>query len=86
MKAIGRDPIFVERGEGAELIDVDGNRYVDWMMSWGPLIAGHAHPEVVAAVTAAAGARHELRRADARRRSISPRRSSSACRPPRWCG
>jgi glutamate-1-semialdehyde 2,1-aminomutase len=56
MRSIGRDPIFVARGEGAELIDVDGNRYVDWVMSWGPLIAGHAHPEVVAAVSAAAGA------------------------------
>src|SRR4051794_20906760 len=55
MRSIGRDPVFVARGEGAELIDVDGNRYVDWVMSWGPLIAGHAHPEVVAAVTAAAG-------------------------------
>jgi glutamate-1-semialdehyde 2,1-aminomutase len=54
MKAIGRDPIFVARGEGAELVDVDGNSYVDWMLSWGPLIAGHAHPAVVNAVTAAA--------------------------------
>jgi glutamate-1-semialdehyde 2,1-aminomutase len=54
MRQIGRDPIFVSRGEGAELIDVDGNRYVDWVMSWGPLIAGHAHPEVVSAVSAAA--------------------------------
>jgi glutamate-1-semialdehyde 2,1-aminomutase len=56
MRSIGRDPIFVARGEGAELIDVDGNRYVDWVMSWGPLIAGHAHPDVVGAVTAAAAA------------------------------
>ena len=56
MRAIGRDPIFVERAEGAELFDVDSNRYVDWMMSWGPLIAGHAHPEVIDAVTAAAAA------------------------------
>ena len=56
MRAIGRDPIFVARGEGAELIDVDGNRYVDWVMSWGPLIAGHAHPEVVSAVSQAAAA------------------------------
>jgi glutamate-1-semialdehyde 2,1-aminomutase len=56
MRSIGRDPIFVVRGEGADLIDVEGNRYVDWMMSWGPLIAGHAHPEVIAAVTAAAAA------------------------------
>jgi glutamate-1-semialdehyde 2,1-aminomutase len=54
MRSIGRDPIFVERGEGAELIDVDGARYVDWVMSWGPLVAGHAQPEVVDAVTAAA--------------------------------
>jgi glutamate-1-semialdehyde 2,1-aminomutase len=54
MNAIGRDPIFVESGEGAELVDVDGNRYVDWVMSWGPLIAGHAHPDVIAAVTEAA--------------------------------
>jgi glutamate-1-semialdehyde 2,1-aminomutase len=54
MRAIGRDPIFVERGEGAELVDVDGNRYVDWVQSWGPLIAGHAHPEVVGAVAEAA--------------------------------
>jgi len=55
MRQIGRDPIFVERGEGCELIDVDGNRYLDWVGSWGPLILGHAHPAVVAAVTDAAG-------------------------------
>src|SRR5215211_4029703 len=54
MRAIGRDPIFIARGEGAEVIDVDGNRYVDWVMSWGPLVAGHAHPDVVGAVTEAA--------------------------------
>jgi glutamate-1-semialdehyde 2,1-aminomutase len=54
MSAIGRDPIFIERGEGAELVDTDGKRYVDWVCSWGPLIAGHAHPEVVAAVQRAA--------------------------------
>jgi glutamate-1-semialdehyde 2,1-aminomutase len=56
MRSIGRDPLFVARGEGPELIDVEGARYVDWVMSWGPLIAGHAHPEVVAAVSAAAAA------------------------------
>jgi glutamate-1-semialdehyde 2,1-aminomutase len=54
MRAIGRDPIFVASGEGAELVDADGNRYVDWMQSWGPLVAGHAHPAVIEAVTAAA--------------------------------
>jgi glutamate-1-semialdehyde 2,1-aminomutase len=55
MHAIGRAPIFVDRGEGCELIDVDGNRYVDWVCSWGPLILGHADPDVVAAVSDAAG-------------------------------
>jgi glutamate-1-semialdehyde 2,1-aminomutase len=54
IRAIGRDPIFVERGEGAELLDVDGNRYLDYVCSWGPLILGHAEPSVVEAVREAA--------------------------------
>jgi glutamate-1-semialdehyde 2,1-aminomutase len=54
MRQIGRDPIFIERGEGCELVDVDGNRYLDWVGSWGPLILGHADPDVVAALDAAA--------------------------------
>jgi glutamate-1-semialdehyde 2,1-aminomutase len=55
MRSIGRDhPIFVERGEGFELIDADGHRYVDWVCSWGPLILGHANPAVVEAVQEAA--------------------------------
>jgi glutamate-1-semialdehyde 2,1-aminomutase len=52
MKSIGRTPLFIERGEGAELIDVDGNSFVDYVCSWGPLILGHAHPDVVAAIEA----------------------------------
>ena len=54
MRSIGRDPIFIDRGAGAVLTDVDGNRYVDWVMSWGPLVHGHAHPTVLAAVQEAA--------------------------------
>src|SRR3954469_17121623 len=54
MRPIGRDPIFVDRADGAEIIDVDGNRYVDYVCSWGPLIHGHAHPEIVDAVVTAA--------------------------------
>jgi glutamate-1-semialdehyde 2,1-aminomutase len=56
MRAIGRDPIFIARGEGAELVDVDGNRFVDYVCSWGPLVHGHAHPEIVSAVSTAAAA------------------------------
>jgi glutamate-1-semialdehyde 2,1-aminomutase len=54
MRAIGRDPIFIASGQGATITDVDGNEYVDWVSSWGPLILGHAHPDVVQAVTDAA--------------------------------
>jgi glutamate-1-semialdehyde 2,1-aminomutase len=54
-KAVGGgDPFFAARGEGAYLEDTDGNRYVDWVMSWGPLVFGHADPEVVEAVQEAA--------------------------------
>ncbi|MDP9189421.1 MAG: glutamate-1-semialdehyde 2,1-aminomutase [Actinomycetota bacterium] len=54
MGSIGRDPIFIEHGEGPRVWDADGNSYVDWVSSWGPLILGHAHPAVVEAVAAAA--------------------------------
>src|SRR5205085_2487993 len=47
---VGGKPIFVARGEGAHLIDIDGNRYLDFIGSWGPLILGHCHPRVVQAV------------------------------------
>jgi glutamate-1-semialdehyde 2,1-aminomutase len=55
MRSIGRDPVFIARGEGCELIDVDGARYVDYVGSWGPLILGHADPRVIEAVGEAAG-------------------------------
>jgi len=54
MQAIARDPVFVARGSGSRIWDADGNEYVDWVGSWGPLILGHAHPAVVEAVIAAA--------------------------------
>jgi len=50
-KSVGGEPFFVQRAEGAYLIDVDGNRYVDYVGSWGPMIAGHNHPAVLEAVT-----------------------------------
>ena len=51
MRSVGlAEPVFVRRGEGAWIEDVDGNRYVDWVMSWGPLLFGHADPETLAAV------------------------------------
>jgi glutamate-1-semialdehyde 2,1-aminomutase len=56
MRAIGRDPLFIDHAAGAEIFDVDGNAYIDYVCSWGALVAGHAHPAVLDAVAAAAAA------------------------------
>ena len=53
-RGVGGTPRFIARGEGAWLVDADGNRYVDLVLSWGPLILGHAHPEVLEAIVGAA--------------------------------
>jgi glutamate-1-semialdehyde 2,1-aminomutase len=49
-RAVGGQPVFISHGEGPYLVDVDGNRYIDYVLSFGPLIRGHAHPDVVAAL------------------------------------
>lgn len=51
-KSVGADPLFIERGEGCFIYDADGNRYIDYIGSWGPLILGHRHPAVVEAIVA----------------------------------
>src|SRR5262249_47403199 len=51
--AVGGSPIFIARGEGPLLLDIDGSRYLDFIGSWGPMILGHAHPAVVEAALAA---------------------------------
>ncbi|HTW84198.1 MAG TPA: glutamate-1-semialdehyde 2,1-aminomutase [Candidatus Sulfotelmatobacter sp.] len=53
-KAVGGTPVFIREAQGAYVTDVDGNRYLDYVLSWGPMIAGHAHPAVVAAIRDAA--------------------------------
>ena len=53
-RAVGGDPIFMASGKGATMTDVDGKSYIDYVLSWGPLILGHAHPEVVEALARAA--------------------------------
>ncbi len=54
-RAVGGEPLFLKRGKGSHVWDADGNEYIDYVCSWGPLIVGHAHPKVVEAVTASAG-------------------------------
>jgi glutamate-1-semialdehyde 2,1-aminomutase len=51
-KSVGADPLFIERGEGCLIYDADGNRFIDYIGSWGPLILGHRHPAVINAITA----------------------------------
>src|SRR5205807_8346988 len=53
-RGVTGDPLFVARGEKARLYDEDGNGYIDYMLSWGPLLAGHAHPAIVKAIAEAA--------------------------------
>ena len=51
--AVGGEPVVIDRGAGAYLWDVDGNRYIDYVGSWGPMILGHCHPAVIAALDGA---------------------------------
>ena len=95
MRAVGLDePLFVRRGEGAYLEDVDGRRYVDWVMSWGPLLFGHADRETVEAVVGGgrAAARRfgapteaevELADGDRRRRAVGRAGAARLVRAPR---
>lgn len=53
-RAVGGQPLFIDHGEGPYLVDSDGNRFIDYVLSWGPLITGHAHPRVVEAIQQAA--------------------------------
>ena len=90
MTAVGREhPLFIERGSGAVIHDIDGNPFIDYVCSWGPLIAGHAHPDVVEAITERArlgttfGAPTQLDPAVPATDgtvSNSPRRSAGGCR------
>jgi len=77
-RSVGGTPVFVREANGCMLVDIDGNAYIDYVMSWGPLILGHANPLVIAAVRDAANAaRRSARRPKPKRNS----RSSSS----RWC-
>ena len=49
-RSVGVDPVFVAQGDGATITDVDGNRYIDLIGSWGPLVLGHSHPEILDAI------------------------------------
>ena len=61
-RSVGGTPVFIRRGEGAWIEDVDGKRYVDYVLSYGPLAIGHAHPEVVEAIADTAARDHSDRK------------------------
>jgi glutamate-1-semialdehyde 2,1-aminomutase len=53
-KSVGRDPLFIQRARGSKIVDVDGNEYIDYVGSWGPMILGHRHDNVLQAINDAA--------------------------------
>ena len=71
-RGVGGTPPFIARAAGSRIVDIDGNEYIDYVLSWGPMILGHAHPEVVAAIIAVKGLGRfsELDSAAARERFI----------------
>ena len=83
-RSVGGTPRFIARGQGPWIEDVDGNRYVDLVLSWGPLILGHAHPEVLEAVVETA-ARGTTYGAPTDSRCDSPSVSRRPSPPSRWC-
>src|SRR5512141_394343 len=52
-KSVGADPLFIQKAAGPRIYDVDGNEFIDYVGSWGPMILGHCHPRVTAAIKAA---------------------------------
>ena len=84
-KSVGADPLFIQSAEGAVIVDADGNRYIDYIGSWGPMILGHRHPAVIAAIRKRARARHELRRAHGPRDHAGGDGDRRRCRRSRWC-
>ena len=80
-KSVGASPLFIRRASGARIEDVDGNRYIDYVMSWGPLIHGHAPRGLVKALARGRAGRHQLRRAEparGRARRARPRADAVA--------
>jgi glutamate-1-semialdehyde 2,1-aminomutase len=78
-RSVGGNPLFIAQGQGSHIFDVDGNEYIDYVGSWGPLLLGHRHPEIIAALEGALeigtsfgahGAGDRSGRGDLRRRAI----------------
>ena len=72
-KSVGGSPLFVKRASGSTLVDVDGNKFIDYVMSWGPLIHGHAPKGLVQAIAARVEGRHQLWRAQSPRNQLGER-------------
>ena len=84
-RGVGGEPIFFKQAAGAYAVAADGRRFIDYVGSWGPMILGHAHPQVIAAVQARGRRRLELRRPDRARNAARAARRSSSCPRSNWC-
>jgi glutamate-1-semialdehyde aminotransferase len=85
-RAVGGVPVFVDRAEGAYLHGVDGRRYIDYVGSWGPMILGHAHPEIVRAVQDAMTRGSSYGAPTAARGGDGRAHHASSCPRSRCCG
>ena len=83
-KAVGGTPRFIQRAQGAYMWDANGQRYTDYIGSWGPMILGHGHPDVLAAVQQAALDGFSFG-APPNAKSNWPRKSSNSCPASTWC-
>ncbi len=84
-KSVGGEPFFTARADGAYLFDVEGKRYIDYVGSWGPMVVGHNHPHVRAAVMRAIAGRPLVRHALPRRSHDGRDDRAGSCRPSTWC-
>ena len=85
-RSVGGQPVFIARGEGSHLFDVDGNEYIDYVGSWGPLLLGHRHPEILAALEKALDIGTSFGAPTERGGRTGGRRSAKRCRRSKWCG
>jgi hypothetical protein len=84
-RSVGGKPVFIARGQGSHIFDVDGNEYIDYVGSWGPLLLGHRHPAILERSNARSPSA-PVSAPPPRRKSNWPKPSAMPCRPSRWCG
>ena len=85
-RSVGGNPPFIARGQGSHIFDVDGNEYIDYVGSWGPLLLGHRHPAILEALEGALDIGTSFGAPTEREIELAEAISRCRARPSRWCG